>query len=304
MPAEPGRVELARILARTATLVDVALDRLLPEARTPPRRLHAAMRYAVFPGGKRIRPALTLLAYAAARPGKSKAIAPAIPAACAIELMHCFSLVHDDLPCLDDSPTRRGRPSVHRRFDESTALLAGDALLVLAFEVLARPWAALPGKARTAIALELARAAGANGMIGGQAAELDLAGRRPALATLESVHRRKTGGLFEAAAVMGGLAGGAPPRLIAILRRYARQLGLAFQIADDLLDHGADEGAKRAGHAGAGRPDTYPGLLGMEGARRALERARDAARREARHLGPQASGIAGDLADFVAGRQR
>lgn len=284
---------LGRFLARSAARVDRALDRLLPGAEAPPRRLHAAMRYAVLPGGKRLRPALTLLAHAAA-PASSATRAVALRAACAVELVHCFSLVHDDLPSLDDSPARRGRPSVHQRFDEATALLTGDALLALAFEVLARTATRGSPEAAAAIAGELARASGAAGMIGGQAAELDLAGRAPSLAALRWVHRRKTGRLFEAAAVAGGLAGDAPPRLRAALRRYARALGLTFQIADDLLDCGAED---------QGDPDTYPGVLGVEGALSALARAREAARREARRLKPPVGELCADLADYAASRR-
>jgi geranylgeranyl pyrophosphate synthase len=253
------------------------------------------MRYAVLPGGKRLRPALTLLAYAAAARGNAGANAgAALRAACAVELVHSFSLVHDDLPCLDDSPARRGLPSLHRRFDEATALLAGDALLALAFEVLTRGAASWPRGLSPAIGRELARAAGAAGMIGGQAAELELATRTPSLPALEWVHRRKTGRLFEAAAAAGGLAGGGPPHLLALLRRYARVLGLTFQIADDLLDRGADDRAA---------PDTYPGVLGAERAGHVLIQARDAAVREARRLDPPARELAADLADYAAGRQ-
>jgi len=284
---------LARFLSRSAGQIDRALDRLLPDLDAPPRRLHAAMRYAVLPGGKRLRPALTLLAHAAAA-GNGATRGMALRAACAVELVHCFSLVHDDLPCLDDSPARRGRPSLHQRFDEATALLAGDALLALAFEVLIRAPAGRSRAEAAAIAGELARASGAAGMIGGQAAELDLAGRTPSLAALKWVHQRKTGRLFEAAAVAGGLAGGGPPRLRAALRRYARALGLAFQIADDLLDRRAED---------RGDPDTYPGVLGVDRALSALARAREAARGEARRLKPPVSELCADLADYAASRR-
>ncbi len=302
LPSDIGSsTRLSRFLARSSRLVDRALDRWLPDSHEPPRRLHTAMRYAVFPGGKRIRPALTLLAHLAL--SKSRRLGPALPAACAVELVHSFSLVHDDLPCLDDSPTRRGRPSIHRRFDEPTALLAGDALLALAFEILARPSPGLPPGASAAIALELGRATGSMGMIGGQAAELDMAQETAALAALEEVHRRKTGRLFEAAAVAGGLTGGADRRRLATLRRYARHLGLAFQIADDLLDLESDERSPSSPSTGAGR-DTYPSVIGEDGARRALAAASRAAEREARRLSPAVSGLAIDLAQFVAGRRK
>jgi len=296
---------LERFLERARARVDRVLARVLPDPEAPPRRLHAAMRYAVFPGGKRLRPALTLLAHGAAG-GRGGG---ALRAAAAVELVHTFSLIHDDLPCLDDSPTRRGRPSVHCEFDQATALLAGDALFALAFEVLAGAGAGAgagaraaswPPGAATAIARELARASGPAGMIGGQAAEQELLGRRSSLAALEWVHRRKTGRLFEAAAAAGALAAGAAPERLAVLRRYARHLGLAFQIADDLLDEEVDGGS--GGCPQPDRPDTYPGVLGAAGARVALERARAAARRETRRLDAPAAGLAADLADYAAGR--
>lgn len=277
-------------VTRTAETVNRALDLILPRADREPRRLHAAMRYAVFPGGKRLRPALVGLGFMAAG-GRGRG---ALPAAVAIELVHSFSLVHDDLPCMDDSPLRRGRASVHTAFDEATALLAGDALLALAFEVVAGPPASWPPRAAAAIARDLAQATGAPGMIGGQAAERDLAAHSPAPAALERVHRMKTGRLFEAAAVAGGLAAGASPALLTALRRYARHFGLAFQIADDLLDLAAD---------GEEAPDTYPGVLGRAGAETALGRAHRAAIRAAKPLGPRAGPLAADLADFAIARK-
>ena len=280
---------LAAFLARTAAAVDRKLDRSLPPAELAPRRLHAAMRYAVFPGGKRLRPALVALGYRAAG-GRGTG---ALPAAAAVELVHSFSLVHDDMPCMDDSPLRRGRASVHAAFDEATALLAGDALLALAFALLGRPPAAWPPGAALAILDELTAATGARGMVGGQAAERDLLDAPPDPPTLERVHRMKTGRLFEAAAVSGGLAAGASPALLTGLRRYARHFGLAFQIADDLLDLTLD---------GEGAPDTYPGVLGRAGAAAALEGALAAAIRAARALGPETGPLAVELARIAGAR--
>ena len=282
--------ELQAFLARTARAVDRALDRVLPLADFEPRRLHAAMRYAVFPSGKRLRPALVALGYEAAG-GRGQG---ALPAAAAIELVHSFSLVHDDLPCMDDSPLRRGRASVHAAFDEATALLAGDALLALAFAALSRAPASWPPGAGLAILRELAAATGAAGMIGGQAAERELLETPPDPRALQRVHRMKTGRLFEAAAVSGGLAGGASPALLTALRRYARHFGLAFQIADDLLDLALD---------GEGAPDTYPGVLGRAGAGVALEQAVRAAIKAARPLGLRAGPLAAELARIAGDRK-
>jgi geranylgeranyl pyrophosphate synthase len=280
---------LARFLARSARRVDRALARVLPAERASASpALAAAMTYAMFPGGKRLRPALTFLAYEAA----GGTGGGALPAATAVELVHGFSLVHDDLPCLDDSPLRRGRPSVHRQFDEATAVLAGDALLALAFEILARPVRGLPAERSLRIALVLARAAGAPGMIGGQAAERELG--RPALGALTRVHELKTGRLFEAAALAGAHAAGAPPPVAAALERYARALGLAFQIADDLLDF--TPSAK-------GAPDSYPGVLGRSGAAAALARAEATAVRAAARLGGGMAPLAAELARYTAARR-
>jgi geranylgeranyl pyrophosphate synthase len=246
------------------------------------------MAYAMFSGGKRLRPALTFLAFKAAG-GTGGA---ALGAATAVELVHGFSLVHDDLPCLDDSPLRRGRPSVHRQFDEATALLAGDALLALAFEILSRPVRGWPPERGPRIALVLARAAGAAGMMGGQAAERELAA--PSLSALARVHGLKTGRLFEAAALAGAYAAGATPPVVVALRRYARALGLAFQIADDLLDYTpAEEGAA----------DSYPGVLGRGAAEEALAQAESAAVRAAGRLGGGTAPLAAALARYAAARR-
>ena len=289
-PSDPAlSPRLARFLERSARHVDRALARVLPDARTsasPP--LAAAMAYAMFPGGKRLRPALVFLAFKAAGGTGGGALA----AATAVELVHGFSLVHDDLPCLDDSPLRRGRPSVHRQFDEATAVLAGDALFALAFEILARPARGFSRERGAEIALVLARAAGAAGMIGGQAAEREL--DRPSLTALSRVHELKTGRLFEAAALAGACAAGGAPPVVAALRRYARALGLAFQIADDLLDFTPAE---------KGAADSYPGVLGRAAAEAALAQAEAAALRAARRLGGGMAPLAAELARYTAARR-
>ncbi len=208
-----------------AERVETYLEALLPPESTSPERLHAAMRYAVLGGGKRLRPVLTALAFHAAG-GRGDGCRAA---QAAIELVHAFSLVHDDLPCLDDDAIRRGRPTVHKVFGEAHALLAGDALLALGFEVLgAADHAGL-------MLAELGR--GARGMIAGQAMEEEAAGAASDI-RLEDVHALKTGRLFEASMALGGLAVQATPGVLDHLRGFGRQFGLAFQVADDLLDHG------------------------------------------------------------------
>ena len=245
-------MDVQAYLAESAQRVDRALDALLPPADAPPRRLHAAMRHLLFPGGKRLRPAL---AFAAAEAVGAPA-ERALPIAAAVELVHTYSLVHDDLPCMDDDDERRGRPTVHVAYGEATAVLAGDALLALAFETLAAaadeaaasgaagegPSAAAPARVVAALR-ELAHAAGAAQLVGGQADDLDFDPARVDEAWVDSVHRRKTAALFVAAVTGGARLGGADDAALAALRRFALALGVAFQIADDVLDDapGADE---------------------------------------------------------------
>jgi geranylgeranyl diphosphate synthase type II len=205
--------------------IEKALDRFLPQERTLPRRLHEAMRYSVFSGGKRIRPAILILA-AEACGGKGVF---ALPLACSVEFIHTYSLIHDDLPAMDDDDYRRGKPSCHKVFGEATAILAGDGLLTLAFETVAKNYP--PDIAKEAIVL-LAAAAGSRGMVGGQ--EMDLAGsggRRKA-----GIDALKTAKLFEVSAVLGAVSAGAGKKKKSALGEYGRNLGLAFQIADDIAD--------------------------------------------------------------------
>lgn len=229
--------ELKRQIAR----VERGLDLHVPAATTRPTRLHAAMRYSLEAGGKRLRPVLVLSAAElfAATAAYDSAADP-VPAAVAIECVHTYSLIHDDLPCMDNDDLRRGRPTAHRQFDEATALLAGDALLTHAFALLAEAYADRPVLAH-ALIRELADAAGSRRLIGGQME--DLLAEKKANATaaeLEFIHLNKTAAMIEAALVMGGLIGGANEDGINSLRLAGRHLGLAFQIVDDLLDATAD----------------------------------------------------------------
>ena len=222
-------------LVERSALVDRELDALLPAAGLAPVALHGAMRHLVFPGGKRLRPGLALAAAEAV--GGAPDIA--LPIATAVELVHTWSLIHDDLPCMDDDVERRGRPTVHVAYDEATALLAGDALLALAFEVaLERGTAA--AELRIAAALELARASGAAGLVGGQVDDLACARNGGDAAFVESIHARKTAALISAAIVGGATLAGAEGADRERLRRFGFGVGVAFQIADDLLDAGED----------------------------------------------------------------
>lgn len=249
--------------------VDEALADYLPSAEEAvpgpcPARLAAAMRYSVLGGGKRLRPTLCLLAAEACGIDP----AAAMPAACALELVHTYSLIHDDLPAMDDDDLRRGRPTCHKAFDEATAVLAGDGLLTLAFELLARH--IHPPEAAIACVQALAEGAGPHGMVGGQMADLQAEGRNDAtLEALEAIHRRKTGALLRASLRLGGLVAGADAVRLRALDGYGHAVGLAFQIVDDLLDVEGDEAklGKRVRKDSELGKWTYPGLLGVEGSR-------------------------------------
>lgn len=258
--------DAAARLGALARRVELRLDSLLPDPETPPQGLHLAMRHALLGGGKRLRP---LLVYASGLALAAEEAALDAPA-CAVELIHAYSLVHDDLPAMDDDALRRGQPTVHVAFDEATAILAGDALHSLAFAALAR--APCSAEARVAMLECLADAAGAPGMCGGQAIDIDAVGRQLSLAELESMHAKKTGALIRAAVRMGAISGGADAPTLAHLDAYAAALGLAFQIKDDLLDVESDSATlgKTAGKDAADNKPTYVALLGIDGARQAL----------------------------------
>ncbi|TWI04935.1 farnesyl diphosphate synthase [Luteimonas cucumeris] len=248
--------------------LETALERALPAASEAPQRLHAAMRHAALDGGKRIRP---LLAYATGTAFGAEAAALDAPAA-AVELIHVYSLIHDDLPAMDDDALRRGKPTVHVAFDEATAILAGDALQSLAFELLAgSPFA---DDVRVALLRELAVASGTRGMCGGQALDIDATGGDAlSLSGLERLHAMKTGTLLRASVRLGAIAAGANDSQRAQLDRYADALGLAFQIRDDLLDVEGDSATlgKTAGKDAAQAKATFPAQLGIDGSRARLQ---------------------------------
>lgn len=252
--------------ARWAARTEATLDRLLPDPSLEPRRLHAAMRHATLGGGKRMRPLLVYATGTALGAGEALLDAPAAAA----ELVHAYSLVHDDLPAMDDDDLRRGQPTVHVAFDEATAILAGDALQTLAFSALAQ--ADAPAQLRIEWVGALAAASGAAGMCGGQALDIDATGRTQALEQLQRMHSLKTGALIRAAVRMGALAASADADTLARLDTFAAAFGLAFQVRDDLLDIEAssEQLGKTAGKDMAQAKSTYPALLGMDGARARL----------------------------------
>jgi geranylgeranyl diphosphate synthase type II len=245
---------LAAWSASACAAVDAVLASAFPTVW--PERFGDAMRYPVFGGGKRVRPLLTLAAFEAVAP--SSAREAALPFAAAVELVHTYSLVHDDLPAMDDDDVRRGRPTVHRAFDEATAILVGDALLTEAFSVLAA--APLPAATVVQAVALLAKASGHAGMVGGQAADIGLGASVQDVETLMRLHAGKTGALIHAAVRLGGLAGGSVPAGLAALDAYGHAVGLAFQLADDVLD--ADEADDPHG------PPSYVRLLGLEATQR------------------------------------
>ncbi len=265
-----------------------------------PQALRAAMAHALLDGGKRLRPALVLAACEAV--GGTRA--EGLPGAIALECLHSYSLVHDDLPCMDDDDLRRGRPTVHKAFGEAMAVLAGDALLTLAFESLTRGPAAADRKMR-ALRL-LSEAGGAVGMVGGQALDLLAEGKEPKLEEVEEIHRRKTGALIEAALGVGALLGGGAPPLVEALRSYGRALGLAFQIVDDCLDQTqtASELGKTAGKDLEAGKVTWVACLGVE---ESLKQARSLVSEAISALGPiplpnPHVGFLKELAFFVLSR--
>ena len=227
-------------LLERAPLIERGLESAVPDAHEPPVRLHAAMRHLLFPGGKRLRPVLALAAAEAVGAPPERAL----PMATAVELIHTYSLIHDDLPCMDDDAERRGRPTVHRAFDEAIAVLAGDALQAAAFAVLLgeRGDGDEGARRRFDAARELAEAAGSRQLVGGQADDLGFRAGAAGAVPVESVHQRKTAALIAVAIVGGARLGGADESTLARLRRFGGAVGVVFQISDDLLDAGADEG--------------------------------------------------------------
>lgn len=240
--------------------IEEALDRLLPKEEAHPASIHKAMRYSVFAGGKRIRPILCLEAAAMF----SENPVAAVSTGCALEFIHTYSLIHDDLPALDNDDFRRGKPTCHKVFGEAIAILAGDALLTLAFQTLA--FVPVEPQRRLNILATIAQAAGTDrGMIGGQVADLEAEKKTPDVGTLEYIHRSKTAALIRASIVAGGIAGGAPTEDVERLKRFGENIGWAFQVVDDILDVEESSAVlgKTAGKDQAQQKATYPALYGI-----------------------------------------
>lgn len=257
-------MDLQVYLAEKTEIVNKRLLRLLPAVGDYPQSLHKAMHYSLFAGGKRLRPVLVLAAAEAVGGGAEAAI----NTACAFECIHTYSLIHDDLPAIDNDDLRRGRPTCHKEFGEATAILAGDALLTVAFGLIAATKIAAPSAVLGALG-ELAKAAGSTGMIGGQMIDIESEGQEVSFPVLEYIHIHKTGELIRASVRCGALLGGASEAELGSLTRYSEAIGLAFQIADDILDvEGSSEemGKPTGGDQKKGKA-TYPSIIGLDASR-------------------------------------
>ena len=280
--------------------VDREMLRFLPEVTPGCTRLKEAMHYAVTAGGKRVRPILTYATGEALGANLSRLDPPA----CAVEMMHAYSLVHDDLPAMDDDDLRRGKPTCHKQFDEATAILAGDALQALAFTILADQTEELPAESKIQMIRILGDASGAQGMAEGQAIDLESVGQTLDLAALEKMHRHKTGALIRASVQMGALASGeSDPKLLTKLDQYATAIGLGFQIVDDILDVISDTetlGKPQGSDIAMNKP-TYPALLGLEGARQHAHETHEQALMHLEEL-PASFDILRDLSHYILDR--
>ncbi|HEX4086131.1 MAG TPA: farnesyl diphosphate synthase [Chthoniobacteraceae bacterium] len=290
---------LESYLSERSALVDKALNRFLPKATTKPPTLHKAMRYSIFAGGKRLRPILALAA-AEACGGKIEA---ALPHACAVECVHTYSLIHDDLPCMDDDDLRRGRPTNHKVFGEGVAVLAGDALLTIAFEILSH---ATPARRydMTALIRELAGAAGSRWLIAGQVLDLEGEGKPVAARDLKFIHQSKTAALLTASIRLGAMSANASEASLQALTDFGQALGLAFQVIDDILDvtQTSEKLGKSAGKDIAAQKATYPAVFGLERSRKEAQRLTQAAREAVKPLGKNAPPLLA-LADYLLNRE-
>ena len=279
-------------------MVDAALERFMPPEETPPPRIHEAMRYSVLAGGKRLRPIL-VIAGAEAVGGGADAV---LPAACALELIHTYSLIHDDLPAMDDDDYRRGRLTSHKVFGEAMAILAGDALLTLAFRLIAQ--SPVDPVAIRDVVVEVAEAAGTGGMVGGQVVDIESEGKAVSAETLDYIHRCKTAALIRASLRIGAILAGARPDALATNTEAGDRLGLAFQIVDDILDVEGSlaELGKSAGSDARKQKATYPAVHGIEASRTKARNLIEEAKVRLALLGPPAAPIR-VLADYILERK-
>jgi geranylgeranyl diphosphate synthase type II len=295
--------ERDRTLGRLRAEVEAALDRALPRETAWPATIHRAVRYSLFAGGKRIRPTLVLAAGDAVGGDREETM----PLACAVEMIHTYSLIHDDLPAMDDDDLRRGKPTSHKVFGEAIAILAGDALLTRAFHLMAEVpggWSEERVRRRLAATAILGEACGTTGLIGGQVIDLESEGQAIEAGTLECLHRAKTGALLGACVRGGAILGGARAEDLERLAGYARAIGLAFQVVDDVLDatEGAEKLGKTAGKDEAAKKATYVAIHGLERARAMAAELRAQALEAVAPLGPRGELLAG-LARLIVDRE-
>jgi geranylgeranyl diphosphate synthase type II len=293
--ARPANHRVTDSLAHRQQLIESALDRYTQFSADCPAALREAIRYSLLTPGKRLRPMLVMLA-AEACGGNADS---AVPAACAVEMIHTYSLIHDDLPAMDDDDIRRGRQTSHRKFGEAVAILAGDALLALAFDVLARE--TKPPEIAAACCATLASASGPTALVGGQCDDIGVELSAGSIEMLESIHNRKTGALFLASLRLGALVAGATAQQHAALQEFGSSLGLAFQITDDLLDHEEDRRTSKAKRKGDRGKLTYPNLIGVEQSRKSVEQLVTSSLQALNVFGPSARSLHA-LARFVSDR--
>jgi geranylgeranyl diphosphate synthase type II len=293
-------IDAREFFSSCRALIDSQLDQLIPKESKEPSRVHAAIRWSLFAGGKRFRPALLLAT------GQTFGAAPddLLRTACALEMIHTYSLIHDDLPAMDDDDLRRGRPTCHVKFDEATAILAGDALQTLAFQTISED-DRLPPALRVQLVSEIARASGTpEGMVAGQAHDLDAESRQVTSGEMERIHHRKTGALIRAAARCGAVIAGANQDELNAITNYANNLGLLFQITDDLLDvtATAEDLGKTPGKDARSRKATYPALYGMEASHAQLTVVHRAAAKALENLSRPAE-LLHSITDFILARR-
>jgi geranylgeranyl diphosphate synthase type II len=296
-------MNLKLYLKEKIALVDTALENWLPKEKDMPYSIHKAMRYSIFAGGKRVRPVLMLAACEAV----GGIIEKAMPAACAMEMIHTYSLIHDDLPAMDNDDFRRGRPTNHKVFGEAIAILAGDGLLTEAFKLISNPSFAadIESAKRLAVIHEIATCAGTYGMVGGQVVDMESEGKPEIdLPTVQYIHTHKTGALIKASVVAGALLGGADEVQLAAIRRYGEAAGLAFQIADDILDieGTTEEIGKDAGSDEARGKATYPAVMGLAAAKQEAKAMMDEAMLALEPLGKPAEPLR-EIARYIVERK-
>ena len=292
-------MDFSKYWASRQKQVDAALNRLLPSATTRPKTIHQAMRYSIFAGGKRLRPVICL-ASAEVIGGKTEA---ALPLACAVECIHTYSLIHDDLPSMDNDDFRRGKPTSHKAYGEGIAVLAGDALLTIAFEMVAsaKATARYP---HGALVKELAHASGSQALVAGQVADLEGEGKKLKLADLQYIHENKTAALITSSIRLGAMSANATPKQLAGLTEFGLSLGLAFQVIDDILDvtQTTEKLGKSAGKDITAQKATYPALLGLDKAKKEADRLTARARDALKPFGKNAAPLEA-IADYLLRRE-